>query len=72
METKSKLTHVGIPNPKYESPTMRVRRLDHAIDMDEKKIELEYEDNRHIGGHVVLTLNETVPSSLPNFSSALW
>ena len=53
METKSKLTHIGPPslthprhNPKYESPTMRVRRLEHAIDMDEKEIELEQEENK--------------------------
>jgi len=46
METKSNLTRVGIPNPKYESPTMRVRRLEHAIDMDEKHIELDHEENK--------------------------
>jgi hypothetical protein len=46
METQSKLTQIGLPNPRYESPTTRARRIEHAMEMDDKKIEFEQEENR--------------------------
>jgi hypothetical protein len=47
MDTQTKLTHIGLPiNCTYESPTIRARKIEHAMDIEEKKIEFEREDTR--------------------------
>jgi hypothetical protein len=48
MDTQAKLTHIGLPQVQFESPTTRHRKIEHAIEMHEKQVEYQHEnENRH-------------------------
>jgi hypothetical protein len=46
MEESKRLTQIGIPKPYYPNDSIAIRKLEHTIDMDEKKIEIEQEEKK--------------------------